>query len=291
MPTDSITPRDERETSALGAGKRIAAAIGILGAAVPALLAAVGGLDWITANLPLLLTGLGSLAGGGVASYIAVRRMKVDKAAAGKAAGALLLLLCLAPFLAGCTGVYTPKLSAISWGLDSAQVLSGLNVTRWQTADTNDYYEVILDSSSGSQSSGRLIDGLIAIGEIAARAKGIPVGGAASAAAGSGDSSVAADAAPGPTVAAAKALAESTAYDTAGYDGSPGASGEGVYGRPSCSRCRAYRAAHPDVELVNVDDAANRADMWAALRLRGFTGANVALPVLITETGFTQSAK
>jgi hypothetical protein len=170
-------------------------------------------------------------------------------------------------------------------------VLSGLNVTRWQTAETNEYYEIILDASSGSQSSGKLIDGLIAIGEIAARAKGIPVDGAASAAAGSGDSSVDAASAPGLTVAAAETLAESTVYDTTGYSGSPGPSGEGVYGRPSCSRCRAYRAAHPDVEITNIDVESNRADLWAALRLRGFTGANVALPVLITETGYTAPAK
>ncbi|HRR34009.1 MAG TPA: hypothetical protein P5026_07925 [Kiritimatiellia bacterium] len=289
MPTDTITPRDERETSALSAGKRITVAIGIVGTALTSLVAALGGFAWLGDNLPLLLTGLGSLAGGGVTAYIAVRRMRVDKAAsaaAGKAAGAALLLLAAS----GCTGVYTPKLSAISWGLDSAQVLSGLNVTRWQTAETNDYYEVILDSSSGSQSSGKLIDGLIAIGEVVARAKGLPVDGSASAA-GSGDSAAASDAAPGPTVAAAEALAASTAYDTAGYDGSPGASGEGVYGRPSCARCRAYRAAHPDVPVINIDDADNRADMWAALRLRGFTGATVALPVLVTETAYTQSAK
>lgn len=42
-----ITPRDQRETAAVGAGKRIIAAIGIVGTAVPALLAAIGGLDWI----------------------------------------------------------------------------------------------------------------------------------------------------------------------------------------------------------------------------------------------------
>jgi len=74
----TVTPRDDSETATLSAGARIAAAIGILGTAVPALLAAVGGLDWITANLPLLLTGIGSLVSGGIASYIAVRRMRVD---------------------------------------------------------------------------------------------------------------------------------------------------------------------------------------------------------------------
>jgi len=76
--TNAITPRDDRETALTGGGKRIAAAIGVIGAAVPALLAAFGGVDWLTANLPLLLSGLAGIASGGIASYIAVRRMRVD---------------------------------------------------------------------------------------------------------------------------------------------------------------------------------------------------------------------
>jgi len=307
MPTDIITPRDERETRALGAGKRITIAIGVLGTALPALLAAFGGLDWITAHLPLLLTGLGSLVSGGVASWIAVRRMRVDKAAQ---AGAVLMLVALPALLlasgcicrqawlkvvalallplallTGCTGVYTPKLSAISFGLDSAQALSGLNVTRLQSAETNDYYEIILDSSSGQQSSGKVIDGIIAIGEIAARMKGLPVAGAAAAAsAASGSLTASADVAPPEDDA-------QTVYSAAGYAGEPGPGGEGVYGRPSCARCRAYRAAHPEVAIVNIDDAGNRADMWAALRLRGHTGSSVSLPVQITADGYIQAAK
>jgi len=231
MPTDIITPRDERETRALGAGKRITIAIGVLGTALPALLAAFGGLDWITAHLPLLLTGLGSLVSGGVASWIAVRRMRVDKAA--KASALLLAALTALLLAGGCTGVYTPKLSAISFGLDSAQALSGLNVTRLQSAETNDYYEIILDSSSGQQSSGKVIDGIIAIGEIAARMKGLPVAGAAAAAsAASGSLTASADVAPPEDDA-------QTVYSAAGYAGEPGPGGEGVYGRPSCARCRA----------------------------------------------------
>ena len=78
MNDTNITPRDDRETAVTVAGKRIAAAVGVIGAAVPALLAAFGGVDWLTANLPLLLSGLAGIASGGIASYIAVRRMRVD---------------------------------------------------------------------------------------------------------------------------------------------------------------------------------------------------------------------
>jgi hypothetical protein len=279
---NTIKPRDAAETATLSTGARIAAAIGIIGTAVPALLAAVGGLDWITANLPLLLTGLGSLVSGGVASWIAVRRMRVDRLGQ---ASAVLLLAIPALLLSGCTGVYTPKLSAISFGLDSAQALSGLNVTRLQNAETNDYYEIILDSSSGEQSSGKVIDGIIAIGEIAARMRGLPVDGtAAAASAASGSLTASADIAPPEDDA-------QTVYAADGYGGEPGPAGEGVYGRPSCARCRAYRAAHPDVAIVSIDDAGNRADMWAALRLRGHTGSSVSLPVQITADGFAQAVR
>jgi|GEM_PF-5180990 len=93
---DNIKPRDSKEIAVTGAGTRILAAIGIVGAMVPTLLAAVGGLDWITANLPLLLTGLGSLVTGGVASYVAVRRMRVDRVAC------FLIALVIGLFLCGC---------------------------------------------------------------------------------------------------------------------------------------------------------------------------------------------
>ena len=208
---------------------------------------------------------------------------------------ASLAALALAALCAGCTGVYTPKLSAISWGLDSAQALSGLNVTRWQTADTNDYYEIILDSSTGTQSSVKLIDGLIAIGEIAARARASGPAAAVDGAPAPADwtfaSATTADSQLPTATAPAAAPAAQTAYSADGYGGSPGPAGEGVYGRPSCGRCRAYRAAHPDTAIIYIDSPANRDDMWAALRLRGFAGQSVALPVVITPDAYTQAAK
>jgi len=82
-----------------------------------------------------------------------------------------------------------------------------------------------------------------------------------------------------------------TAYSSEKFTGSPGPAGEGVYGRPSCSRCQAYKAAHPDVQMIDIDIAANRADMWAALRLRGYAGQSVSLPVSITADGYTQAAR
>ena len=81
------------------------------------------------------------------------------------------------------------------------------------------------------------------------------------------------------------------AYSTEGYDGAPGADGSGVYGQPSCSRCRAYKAAHPDTAIINLSNTANHAAMWAALKARGFTGTSVSLPVEITATGFVSPAK
>lgn len=82
-----------------------------------------------------------------------------------------------------------------------------------------------------------------------------------------------------------------TAYSTEKFTGSPGPAGEGVYGRASCARCQAYAAAHPDARLIDIDSGANRSDMWAALRLRGYSGQSVSLPVSITADGYTQAAR
>ena len=115
---------------------------------------------------------------------------------------------------------------------------------------------------------------LTGIGSLVAKTQGIPVAATAP---------VSTDTAP--------AVSVETDYSTEGFGGSPGAAGEGVYGSPSCSRCRAYKAAHPDVQMIDIGVAANRAVMWAALKLHGFTGGSVALPVVITDSGYTQAAK
>ena len=115
---------------------------------------------------------------------------------------------------------------------------------------------------------------LTGIGSLVAKTQGIPVAATAP---------VSTDTAP--------AVSVETDYSTEGFGGSPVAAGEGVYGSPSCSRCRAYKAAHPDVQMIDIGVAANRAAMWDALRTRGYTGTSVALPVAVTADGYTQSAK
>ena len=115
---------------------------------------------------------------------------------------------------------------------------------------------------------------LTGIGSLVAKTQGLPVAATAP---------VSTDTAP--------AVSAETDHSTEGFSASPGAAGEGVYGRPSCSRCQAYKAAHPDVQMIDIDIAANRAAMWDALRARGYTGTSVALPVAVTADGFTQAAK
>jgi len=80
-------------------------------------------------------------------------------------------------------------------------------------------------------------------------------------------------------------------YSGDGYGGSPGTSGEGVYGKPGCSRCRAWLTAHPGSQLIDIGASENKTALWSALRRLGYTGTSVSLPVAITSTGFTQAAK
>jgi hypothetical protein len=99
MSTDTITPRDDKETSILALSAKIGGALAVIGTLLASLLASTKGLEWFTANLPALLSGLAGLIGGGVATGLAVRRMKMDKAAK-----TLSLFLCIAAamILQGC---------------------------------------------------------------------------------------------------------------------------------------------------------------------------------------------
>ena len=74
-----IEPRDAVEAETVGLAGRITAGIGIVGTAAVALASAVGGMAWLADNIPLLVTGLTALATGGFTSWVAVRRMRMDK--------------------------------------------------------------------------------------------------------------------------------------------------------------------------------------------------------------------
>lgn len=288
-----ITPKDSVETKALGIGQRISAAIGIIIAMGTALLAAFGDMKWISDNLPLLGTGVGALATGGLTAYVAVRRMRIDRIAS--KAPLILLLLLPVLILTGCA-VISGKAGeshyvGLAFGEKASSTLAGLNITETQTQKGNIIVErgVGIDKagSAGEADMGKILGNLLLLG---LQSQGVPVKAQASAA--SPADSTESDTAPDcSTCAVPTAATEAVTYSAEGYSGSPGASGEGVYGRPSCSRCRAYKSAHPDVAIINIDDASNRTAMWDALRKRGFTSSNAALPVAITADAYTMSAK
>lgn len=117
---------------------------------------------------------------------------------------------------------------------------------------------------------------LTGIGQLVAKTQGIPI---------------ASSSASGATVNADTLEASSeTVAAASGYGGIPGTDGIGVYGQPTCSRCRAYKTAHPETEIIDVRVAANEAALRSALALHGHTGS-ISLPVEITATGYTQAAK
>ena len=117
---------------------------------------------------------------------------------------------------------------------------------------------------------------LTGIGNLVNRAQGIPI---------------ASSAASGATVNADTLEASSeTVAAASGYGGIPGTDGIGVYGQPTCSRCRAYKTVHPETEIIDVRVAANEAALRYALKRLGHTGS-IQLPVEITATGYTQEAK
>lgn len=117
---------------------------------------------------------------------------------------------------------------------------------------------------------------LTGIGQLVAKTQGIPI---------------ASSAASGATVNADTLEASSeTVASASGYGGIPGTDGIGVYGQPTCSRCRAYKTAHPETEIIDVRVAANEAALRSALKRLGHTGS-IQLPVEITATGYTTAAK
>lgn len=99
MNTDAIQPRDLKETSVLALCTKIAIALGTVATLLTGLLTSVQGVKWFTTNLPSLISGITALISGGVVTGIALRRMKIDKAAK-----TLLLVLSMAVsmLLQGC---------------------------------------------------------------------------------------------------------------------------------------------------------------------------------------------
>ena len=149
--------------------------------------------------------------------------------------------------------------------------------------DIDDLGAGVKTAKASQQSTGikEMLEGmgvlLTGIGQLVAKTQGVPVAAAVA----------------GLTDTAPEALADAgdIEYSADGYGGVPGANGVGVYGKPSCSRCRAYVSAHPDAQIIDVRVAANKAALWAALKSMGYSGASVGLPVVVTEAGYTQAAK
>jgi len=78
---DKIQARDAHEAAAVGLAGRITVGIGVVGTAAVTLATALGGMAWLADNIPLLVTGVTALVTGGFTSWVAVRRMKMDRGA------------------------------------------------------------------------------------------------------------------------------------------------------------------------------------------------------------------
>ena len=156
----------------------------------------------------------------------------------------------------------------------------------------------VADAKASQQSTGvkETLEGmgglLTGIGQLVATSQGIPVTPAVSIAPAASSALAGAG-----TVQddSAEYISATKAYSDEGYDGVPGEDGVGVYGMASCSGCRAYKAAHPDVKIIDIGVTANHAAMWEALKADKpgfkFDGASVSLPIVITADGYTQAAK
>ena len=77
---NEIKPRDAKETAAIGLVGKITGVISIVGTAAVAILAGINGTDWLKDNIALLLSGITGMVMSGFTCYIAVRRMRIDKA-------------------------------------------------------------------------------------------------------------------------------------------------------------------------------------------------------------------
>lgn len=266
-------------TLAANAGSIARLLAGVLGG----ILTSVG----ISADDGQLETIIGAVLVAAAGIWSLVKNAKAASAAqdAAKKAGVLVLLLAFGWMLTGCAVVHgkagQSRYTGFACGEKTSSTLAGLNITESESAKGKITVErgVGVDQAgvAGTTDVGKLLGNLLLLG---LQSQGVPVKAQA----------VAAEPADTDDAPAAEASSE-TDFDPARYSGSPGADGSGVYGKTSCAGCRAYRAAHPDIELIDIGKAENKAAMWAALRRLGYTGTSVSLPVAVTGTGFTQAAK
>jgi hypothetical protein len=249
------------------------------------------------------------LVGTGLWSIWAKRKALLAKPPKGMLVAVALLTMALASGCAVVSGrAGDSRYTGFALGEKASSTLAGLNVTETQTEGGAVTLErgvgVDTAGTQGEADMGKLLGNLLLLG---LQSRGIPAGevngepsavnggrgevnGEPSAVNGGDVERVAVGSGSSSGNAGEGSGGESDVSDD-GYGGIPGAGKEGVYGRPGCSRCQAYRAAHPETEMINIETAGNRADMWAALRQRKYKAATVALPVLVTADGWTAPAR
>lgn len=232
----------------------------------------------------------------------------VSKSTAVRGATTLLAILLLpALLLSGCAVISGKAGSSsyvgLAFGEKASSQLAGLNITETETkskAGVSVFDRGVgLDksSTSGEADMGKILGNLLLLG---LQSQGVPVKASAATQTDSVDALVA-SATPEYLDAVTKAAAcdastpstdtAAVSYSADGYNGAPGAGGMGVYGHPTCSRCRDYHTAHPEVQIVNIDTPANLSAMWSALRARGFTATSASLPIEVTADAYTLSAQ
>lgn len=200
---------------------------------------------------------------------------------------ALALIVCSA-FLSGCVAIRAnsngegAQVWAVGFGSDSSSQLANVAVTGPGTEGTDAQTGVSFDAANSEQKTSQTLQSLLTLGAaLAPVLSGVPAKATTSVMDTTSETDTDTAAVDTPV----------TEYSADGYTGTPGPEGVGVYGKPGCSNCRAYVTAHPETPLINLNDAANKAAMWTALRSRGYKGDRVELPVVITLSGWKEAAK
>ena len=74
-----IEPRDKKEAAAVGVFDAVAKALGFVSGAVVAVFGVMQGWEWLTSHIQLLCAGVAGLVSGAITTYVALRRMRMDK--------------------------------------------------------------------------------------------------------------------------------------------------------------------------------------------------------------------